>query len=465
MWSLFDSLEIGKKSLAAQQAALQVTGNNIANVNTPGYHRQRAVLEPTSPVPTLIGDLGTGVTVSQVISVRDQFLELRISQATQNVSMQDTMAAFLKQVGTTFDTEDSGIQEGLSRFFNSFTVLATDPASSPLRYGVLSAAQDVATSFRNTARQLIEIQSQANSAAEETVHHINELTARIGQLNTQITIAEAGGHEAATLRDERSSAIQELAASIDIHYYEAEDGTVNVSTAGGDSLVTAGFVSEVRTETQPPNGFIGAFVGTREITDSVRGGKLGGLLEVRDRLIPAYQQELDALAAQIIAQVNAAHAAGTDLQTPSTSPAANLFVPAASVAGAAAAFSVNPTVAADVRYIAAGQSGSPGDNSNALAIAALAFQKTLAGGTQTFSESFAALQFEVGTDEQSATLQSGIGNAMLTQLENSRDSYSGVSLDEEATDLIRFQRAYQAAARYVSVIDQLTEELLQTLGR
>src|SRR4026207_1814788 len=100
MWSLFDSLEIGKKSLTAQQAALQVTGNNIANVNTPGYHRQRAMLEETPPMPTGIGDLGTGVTVGQVISVRDQFLELRISQTTQNVTMQDTVAAYLRQVGT-----------------------------------------------------------------------------------------------------------------------------------------------------------------------------------------------------------------------------------------------------------------------------------------------------------------------------------------------------------------------------
>jgi len=465
MWSLFDSLEVGKKSLAAQQAALQVTGNNIANVNTPGYHRQRAILEPTTPIPTAIGDLGTGVTVSQVIAVRDQFLELRISQATQNVAMQDTLAALLRQVGTTFGNEDNGIQEGLSRFFNSFTMLASDPASSPLRYGALSAAENLAVNFRDTARHLTEIQAQANSAAEDTVRQINELTARIAELNIEISMSEAGGHEAATLRDHRSTAIQELAASIDIHYYEADDGTVTISTAGGDPLVTAGFVSELRTETQPPNGFVAIFAGTREITDSIRGGRLGGLIETRDRLIPEYQQQLDTLAAEVISQVNAVHAGGSDLQAPPTSPGLNLFNPAAAVAGAAAAFSVNPAIAADVRYIAAGQSGSPGDNANALAIAALGFQKSLAGGTQTFAESFASLQFGVGTDEQSATLQSGVGNALLTQLENSRDSYSGVSLDEEATDLIRFQRAYQAAARFVSVIDQLTEELLQTFGR
>jgi flagellar hook-associated protein 1 FlgK len=379
--------------------------------------------------------------------------------------MQDTVASYVRQVGTTFTSGNGSIQDRLSQFFNSFSTLASDPTSTPLRYGVLSAAQNLASSFTEAAQQLVDVQSQANAAATETVREINQLTSRIAQLNMQIGAAEAGGNEAATLRDERTTAINDLAAAIDIHYYEADDGTVTVATAGGDSLVTAGFVTELHTESQPPNGFVGIFTPTQDITSSIRGGKLGGLLDVRDRLVPAYQGQLDTLAAAIISQVNTAHTAGTDLQSPATSPTLNLFTPPASVAGAAANFAVNPLVAADVRYIAAGQSGSPGDNANALAIAALASQKSLAGGTQTFAESFAALQFGVGTDEQNATLQSNIGNSMLTQLENSRDSYSGVSLDEEATDLLRFQRAYQAAARFVGVIDQLTAELIQTFGR
>jgi flagellar hook-associated protein 1 FlgK len=463
MWSLFDSLEIGRKSLDAQQAALQVTGNNIANVNTPGYHRQRAILEPTPPMPTGVGDLGTGVTVDQIISVRDQFLELRISSTIQNVATQDAIASYLRQVGTVFGSQNR-IQEDLNSFFNSFSTLASNPTSDPLRYGVVSAAQNLAASFRDAAQQLVDIQSQANAAAEQTVREINELTARIAELNTQIAGSEADGNEAATLRDQRLLAINELAAAIDIHYYEANDGMITVSTVGGDPLVTAGFVSELRTQTQPPNGYVGIFTTTHEITDSIRGGRLGGLLEVRDRLIPNYQQQLDTLAEAVISQVNTVHAAGKDLQTPSSSPAVDFFTPVAAGAGAASAFYVNPNIIADVRYIAAGLSGSPGDNANALALAALAFQKSLSGGTQTFAESFAALQFGIGTDEQSAIMQSQVGNAVLTQLENSRDSYSGVSLDEEATDLIRFQRAYQAAARFVSVIDQLTEDLVN-IGR
>jgi len=204
--------------------------------------------------------------------------------------------------------------------------------------------------------------------------------------------------------------------------------------------------------------------GSYDITASLQSGKLGGLLYVRDTLIPSYQNQLDTLAENVITRVNATQTAGTDLQSPSTSPTLNLFNPVATTAGAAAAFSVNATVAADPRDIAAGKSGNPGDNANALDLAALQFQKFLAAGTETFSEAMGSIQFKVGADSQSAKDQLGTNQAILTQLENSRDSVSGVSLDDESIDLLRFQRAYQAAAKYISVIDGLTGELIDKLG-
>src|SRR6185295_14323538 len=133
MFSLFSSLEMGRKSLEAQQTALQVTSNNIANVNTPGYHRQRAVLESTPSEITTIGPVGTGVTVREVESVRDQFLELRINQSHQSAGRQDTVSSYLDQVEAAFDPNESGIPDALTGLFNSFTALATDATSSSLR--------------------------------------------------------------------------------------------------------------------------------------------------------------------------------------------------------------------------------------------------------------------------------------------------------------------------------------------
>jgi flagellar hook-associated protein 1 FlgK len=464
MSSLYSSLEAARSSLAAQQTALQVTSNNIANVNTPGYHRQRAILETTPPEISALGPVGTGVTLSKVESVRDRFLEIRIAQAHQTAAAQDTISTYLRQIESVLGSDESGIQEGITRFFNSFSALATDPTSSPLRYGVVSAGENLAATFRNAAQQFEDIRDNANNAVDETVGAINALTERIAGLNLEIATAEFDGTEASGLRDQRSVAVNDLAALVDIRYHEAEDGTFNISTAGGYSLVTAGFAHALETTAAGIDGMFEVTSGAYTVTDSIRGGKLGGLLEIRDRLIPAYQQQLDTLAESIISEVNTAHNSGTDLQSPVTSPAVDFFNPAAAVAGAAAGFSVNGIVAGDVRYIASGLSGSPGDNANALAIAELAFDKVLAGGSETFAEAFASLQFRVGTDGQSTEKRLETQNALLVQLENSRDAISGVSLDEESIDLIRFQRAYQAAARFINIIDQLTEEMIQLVG-
>jgi flagellar hook-associated protein 1 len=462
--SLFDSLEIGRKSLAAQQTAIQVAGNNIANVNTPGYHRQRVSLQTTPPLETPAGQIGSGVEVKEIRSVRDLFLEMRLAQSAQNAGRQQAIVGYSGQVESAFGTAQSGIQENISRFFNSFSALAADAGSPSLRYGVLSAAENLAAGFRRAAQQLTDIRNNANAASVDTVREINTLTSTIAELNGQIATAESDGTEAATLRDQRADALNQLATMLDIHYYEAGDGSISVSTSGGATLVSGHFADAMTLQTAPPNGHARINLALRDITGSITGGKLGGLLEVRDRLVPAYQTDLDTLAEAVITRVNAVHRAGTDLQSPPTAPGLNLFNPAASVAGAAITFSVNPTVAGDQRYLAVGRSGSPGDNANALAIADLASQKLVTAGTQTFSEAFGSLQFKVGTDQQSAQKQLDTQNALLTQLENARDSVSGVSLDEEAVDLIRFERAYQASARFINIIDQLTGDLIETLG-
>jgi flagellar hook-associated protein 1 FlgK len=421
-------------------------------------------MESTPPELTSIGPVGTGVTVRKVESIRDQFLELRISQSNQNVGQQDTVSSYLDQVESVFDPNESGVQDALTGFFNSFTALATDATSSSLRYGVISASQNLATSFRDASQRLTEIRDNANAAVVDTVREINTLTATIAKLNTQISAAEASGPEAGALRDQRSVALNQLAQDIDIHYFEADDGTLTIATAGGTNLVTGGSPQTLDTVSTGPAGLFRVKAGSYDITDSIQSGKLGGLFEVRDKLIPAYQNQLDTLAESVISHVNSTQTAGTDLQSPPTSPTLNLFNPVATTAGAAAAFSVNSAVAADPRYIAAGKSGAPGDNANALDLAALSFQKFLASGTETFSEGMGSLQFKVGADSQSAKDQLGTNQAILTQLENSRDAVSGVSLDDEAIDLMRFQRAYQAAAKYISVIDGLTGELIDKLG-
>ena len=215
-------------------------------------------------------------------------------------------------------------------------------------------------------------------------------------------------------------------------------------------------------------GFFEVRSGANNITNVISGGAIAGFVQIRDQKIPDYQNDLDTLANTIINQVNAQHLLGTDVLgnagvnffTPTPAPPLPQTLPT----GAAGNFTVNPAVAADGLLIAAGQSGEAGDNSNALDLAALSDLKILNANTETFSEGFASLQFKVGTAAQSSKRTLEAQNAVLVQLQNQRDSISGVSLDEEALDLMRFQRAYQAAAKFISTIDQLTGELIASFG-
>ena len=329
----------------------------------------------------------------------------------------------------------------------------------------MSVAQNLATSFNRAARQLEETQSSVNRSIEDAVNKVNILAGNVATLNQEIIVAEGGGTEASGLRDQRQEYIKELSSLIDVHYYEAEDGAFYVSVAGGHSLVSGNTSQPL---SAVPLGIQGHFeVRADNITNLISGGEVAGFIEIRDQKIPTYLGDLDTLANTIITQVNTQHALGTDLLgnaggnffNPTPAPPAPLVLPA----GAARNFSVNVALVADARLVA-GQSGEAGDNANALALAGLAAVKTLNGGAETFAEGFASLQFRVGTDTQGAKRTLDPQSAVLTQLQNQRDSVSGVSLDEEALDLVRFQRAYQAATKFISTIDQLTGDIIAAFG-
>ena len=469
MGSLFASLDIGRKSLQAHQLALQVTSNNMSNVNTPGYSRQHAVFQTDFSVETAAGLIGSGVRVKNIASARDQFIELRVAEETQHASEQEAMFNTLDQIQRILPSGSGGLQDGISRFFNSFSTLANNPESSALRNAVLSAAQNLATSFNGAARQLEETRSSVNRSIQDAVNKVNILASNVATLNQEIIVAEGGGSQASGLRDQRQEYIKELSSLVDVRYYEAQDGAFYVSVAGGHSLVSGNTSQPLSAVPVGIQGHSEVRSGVNNITNLISGGEVAGFIEIRDETIPTYLDDLDTLANTIINQVNTQHGSGTDLLgnagvnffNPTPVPSAPLVLPA----GAARNFSVNAALVADARLVAAGQSGEAGDNANALALAGLAAAKTLSGGTETFAEGFASLLFRVGTDTQGAKRTLDAQSAVLTQLENQRDSTSGVSLDEEALDLVRFQRAYQAATKFISTVDQLTEEIIAAFGR
>lgn len=458
MSSLFGSLSIALRSLLAQQAGLEVTSNNIANVNTPGYSRQRAILRQDPAV--LLGDVqfGTGVSLDKVESIRDRVLELRIHQETQQQGELEAFLGATQQIEALFnEARGVGLEGALSALFNSFSALAANPTSVPLRQGTLTAAQNLASALNRAAADLATQQTSIDREITQATGEINQLTAQLAEANRAVTQRTGVGLDAGEAADRREQLLRQLAGLIDISVIDAGDGGVTVTTQGGAALVVADRNIPLQAVPNPGNALRHIFSQNADITASINGGKLGGLLRVRDTIIPGIAGDLDALAAGIATAFNTQHRAGFDLNS---AAGADLFVPPAAISGAASSLRLaftNPAL------LAASSDGSAGSSGNATAISGLRDQPIVNG--QRPADFYQGLVFRLGNETAAAQAEIEAESLVLQQLENQRGALSGVSLDEEAANLLRYQRAFEASARLVSVVDDLTQTTLDMFRR
>lgn len=465
MGSLFGGFYIGLSSLRSSQLGLSVTGHNIANVNTPGYSRQLTVLTEAHPMNIAQGSLGLGVEVERILQVRDKFIEYRLVQQAGEQAREETLAASLGAVESLFsETQISGLQAAMSEFFGAYSALASNPESLPNRMDVLSKAQELTALFRSRYSSLTELQLASDRAVSSTVGEINSLSSQIAQLNQEVIKMEMGSIPSSNdLRDKRDELIRQLGKLVNIATTETESGAVTVTAGSGRLLVAGNNSYDLTTSSMPPYGYKDIFWGTTNITSELTGGALAAHIQTRDTYVPSYKLQLDTLAAEIGGDVNALHATGYGMNNLT---GFNFFVPwVGPVTGAAAAFDVDPAIVADVNRIATGNAiNQPGNNTMATQIADLAAALTMSGGTATYGNYYATLTFTVGKDVRVAEDNAEVQTAVLTQLQNQRDSISGVSLDEEAAAMIQFQRQYQASAQYIKIIDDLTEFVISTFG-
>ena len=453
MADLMGSMSIALGALKNNQEALDVTTNNIANLNTPGYSRQRVNFSEGDPLQYGTLQFGSGAKVDNVQSIRDQVLEFRINTESGQQSSLDSYLQPMQQVQAGFnEASGNGLQSAISGFFNSVTQLSTNPSNIPARQNVITAAQGLSQSFNNAATNLATLSTSQDRQVPTVVQQINTLAQNIAQLNLRIGQFQSAGQNPGILEDQRSVLINKLSSLINVTMVDSGGGTVSISTAMGAALVVGGqdFALKTSTNAQGQQNVL-ASDGTN-LTSAIDAGQLGGILRVRDQAIPALQTKLDTLANGIATAVNAVHLSGTDLNG---NPGVNLFTIPGTVAGSATNIRVNIT---DPKLIAASQSGvgaAVGDNTNALALANLQGQNIVNGETPV--DYYANTVSQLGSDIQLATTQRDTQAAVVGQLQTQRNSVSGVSMDEEAANLVRFQRAYQAAARVINTIDQMTQ--------
>ncbi len=455
MSSLNASMASALSGLRAQQAALETTTNNVANANTPGYSREVPVLVSSDPVVEDPLTLGTGVTLLKIESVRDPILESQIQQETQSQGQLSALVSALSQTQTNFSSSTADIGTAISNFFASVNQLSTSPTDLSLRQNVLTAAGNLATAFNTAANQLSAQRTNLDQSVQQTVGQINQLTGQIAQLNGQIANLENVGEDAGTFVDQRTQLIDQLSSLVDVSVIPT-DKTLSLTTASGTPLVAGQQSFQLSTHPDAA-GAEHVYSQGNDITSTIDSGQLGGLLEARDQQIPSIQNQLDTLASGLATAVNTVQTGGYDLNG---EKGTNLFTPPpASGTGAAADLAVAIT---DPAAIAASSDGTVGSNGNAEALYALSGQSII--NSQSPTDYYSRIVFNVGNVVANATAEQNASSLVLQQLNDQRGAVSGVSLDEEAASMVRYENAYAASAQVISTINAMMNDVIQMIS-
>jgi flagellar hook-associated protein 1 FlgK len=457
---LFASLSAAARSLEAQRFALDVVGQNIANVNTAGYSRRTVDFAAVPPTSRL--DAGGGVEVQGVRAIRDALLDRRLWQERPAEQMQAAVADALGLVEVALGDAGASIDQKLTAFFDSFARLADDPTSATARQEVLLQGQAVANGFGDMVDRLNRAQRDADTRIRGAVDQVNALAGQISSLNESIARAGGSGTDTQSLKDQQNEAIKTLSGLLNIDVLQRQDGGVDVTFGPGRPLVIADSTFTLSATATGPLGLVTLTSNGVNVGSEITSGTIGGLLQVRDQTIPGYISRLDDMAYSLAVQVNSVHQAGFDLTGAAGLP---FFTPLGSAVGAAAALSMNAAVAADPNKVSAASVSTAGDNRAARAIANLRDARAMFGNTATLHEAWGRLIYQAGTDTQVAKAEQQSRSDILLQIETLRDSVSGVSLDEEAANMLKFQRAYEANARFFMTVDSAIDTLINMVGR
>ena len=515
-------LDIGKRAMTASMTAIKNAGQNIANVNMPGYSRR--VID-TSSVSYGGED---AVTVLRTLRVRDTFTDHHIRVESQSLGKWEMQSRFYGQMeGIFLEPSEHGLNNTISEFWNSWEDLASVPFDSAPRSVIVQQGIVLAQSISQIDSQFMDLRRAADGYVENRVTKVNDLADKIADLNIRVVAAEASGQEASDARDNRDLLVDEMSKMVNTTVIEREGGAISV-LIGGRAIVDDATVSHLGTlRTLSDEMRVSNVVWeSDEAAASITNGEIAGLIKMRDEAIPGAMAEMDQMAITLIDEVNTIHASGYG-----SNGSTNIdFFTGTNASDIA----VNDVIINDIANVAASGNTEPGSNSIARAIAnlatsnsagsllfgvGLAYQVDLdtdsisAGLRQEFVDAGATLSpanvtvsivdadnrwlisdpdsdkryyvrkedgvlniypasitigsfysntvNAVGARAQSASMMRENSEILHAGLEEQRESMSGVSLDEEAADLIRFQHAYESAAQYISVISELMDTLIQ----
>ncbi|MEW5993887.1 MAG: flagellar hook-associated protein FlgK [Candidatus Zixiibacteriota bacterium] len=460
MAGLFQGIELGKRALLAQQLCLQTVGHNIANVNTPGFTRQRVTLTTTLPERHAAGMVGTGVTAGNVRHVRDLLLGVQFRRENKSLGQWSYREKILTQIEAVFaEPNDNTLSDLLNSFWDAWSDLSTDPRSTSHRAILIESTQQVTARFQQMAAQLGSLREQINTELVAIVEDVNSYAAEIARLNKLIASQELGEQHANDLRDTRDRLIDELSELIDVNTVGQPNGQVTVMV-GALAIVDGGQSLSIKVESMNENGVPThkLLLGNSTIEIRSINGRLKGLLDMRDETIPKYMSELDRVALTLVEQVNALHVTGYGLDGVT---GREFFDPTTT---GAADIRLNLSLVDNPDRIGASQSGEVGDNSVALAIQDLRNRLLMANGTTTLNNYYNGVVSRLGMETVEACDNTESFGLLVHQIHNARESVQGVSLDEEMANMVKLQHAYDAAARVITTMDEALDTVIFRMG-
>lgn len=504
--STFHGLEMAKQALFAQQSGLYTTGNNISNANTKGYSRQRVNFENQSPYPTVSrnrpeipGQMGTGVKVGSIERVRDGYLDKQFRGENSKTGFWETKSKALSRMENLMnETTDNGLSKSMDLFWDSLQDLATNPSNSGARSVVVQRANALADSFNYMSKSLNSIRSDLKSELDTTEKHVNSLLTQINEINKQVKHIESHGYLANDLYDERDRLIDELSGIVNIEVsYDSSgdgaldraDGVATIKLLNGDEKIT--LVNGQPDETNPEIQSItinytgegeekyveSIKVGEEDVALTETTGSLHALVQAYGYLdgedvkgeYPDMIADLNAMANKFVEAFNEVHENGFDLNG---DPGQPFFE-----GETAGSIEVSQAIKDNPNLIAASNTDNPSDEDssddegvsidglNALKLAAV-FDDSIEinGKSTTVKEFFASIIGDLGVKAQEANRMADNTNILLSQVQNQRQSVSSVSLDEEMSNMIKFQHAYNAAARSMTTIDEMLDRVINNMG-
>lgn len=451
--SLSSLLGIARSALQMHQRAIDVAGHNIANASTEGYNRQRLNVTTATPLMHPQGFLGRGVEVSGIERPRDEFLDTSFRRENGALAQFATLRDALGEIENAFgEPSEFALAAQLDAFFSAWSDLANNPLSSAVRSVVQSEGRQLTEFMNGLAGRIDAVQSQTLEQLRADIGDVNSSLKQIADLNRQIAAAGNGGTNAPDLLDKRDGLLDRLSEYLPITVVENNDGSIRV--IGCDSLLVDGGATRPLEIASSTSGAVSVKVSDGPSLD-LTAGKFAAHVDLINNVIPRVASELDGLAAALVEQVNTLHSSGYSV---SGEPAGDFFgrwnVTAATI-------SLATDVAASPDAIAAGTGSGPGDASIALNIAALREARLPSLGNRSIAEYYATMVTGVGSEVREADGFATAQDVLVANIQACRQSVSGVSIDEEMVNLIMHQQAYTAAARLVTVADEMLQEVLR----